>query len=30
MELKERIEAVRAQIAAAAMEVGRDPAEITL
>lgn len=30
MELKERIEAVRAQIAAAAIEVGRDPVEITL
>ena len=30
MDLKERIEAVRAQIAAAAIEVGRDPAEITL
>lgn len=30
MELKERIEAVRAQIAAAAREVGRDPVEITL
>ena len=30
MDLKERIEAVRAQIAAAALEVGRDPAEITL
>ncbi len=30
MELKERIEAVRAQIAAAAAEVGRDPGEITL
>lgn len=30
MDLRERIEAVRAQIAAAAIEVGRDPAEITL
>lgn len=30
MELKERVEAIRAQIAAAALEVGRDPAEITL
>ncbi len=30
MELRERVEAVRAQIAAAALEVGRDPAEITL
>ena len=30
MELKERIEAVRAQIAAAALEVGRNPSEITL
>lgn len=30
MELKDRIEAVRAQIAAAAREVGRDPGEITL
>lgn len=29
-ELKERVEAIRAQIAAAAIEVGRDPAEITL
>ena len=30
MDLRERIEAVRAQIAAAAMEVGRDPNDITL
>ena len=30
MDLKERIEAVRARIAAAAIEVGRDPADITL
>lgn len=30
MELQERVEAVRARIAAAALEVGRDPAEITL
>lgn len=30
MDLKERAETVRAQIAAAALEVGRDPSEITL
>lgn len=30
MDLKERVEAVRAQIAAAALEMGRDPSEITL